>query len=115
MPAEQPVNRWLLYLQPDPGNHVENSPHTDSATRLVKSLLQTTRLKGNAESILDDEENLRQLAAAESREQAVLLGIDPALTSAGRTGQVAAKIGTYRIRAGLAELRRLQRLASAPP
>ncbi len=114
MPAEQPVNRWLLYLQPDPGNHVENSPHTDSATRLVKSLLQTTRLKGNAESILDDEENLRQLAAAESREQAVLLGIDPALTSAGRTGQVAAKIGTYRIRAGLAELRRLQRLASAP-
>ncbi|MCK8674591.1 patatin-like protein, partial [Rhodococcus sp. HM1] len=113
MPADQAVNRWLLYLQPDPGNHVENPPQTRSATRMLRSLFQTSQLKNNSESILDDEENLRQLVAAERRELAVLLGIDPDLDAPERAPSIE-QIDAYRAAVGCAEVRRLQRLASAP-
>ncbi|WP_420752195.1 patatin-like protein [Rhodococcus sp. O3] len=114
MPADQAVNRWLLYLQPDPGNHAEDPPQTRSATRMLRSLFQTSQLKNNSESILDDEENLRQLVAAERRELAVLLGIDPNLDAPERRAPSIEQIDAYRAAVGCAEVRRLQRLASAP-
>jgi len=115
MPSITRVDRWLLYLQPDPGEQTTLDIHArPTATRMLKSLIQTSRLKNSSESILDDDENLRQLKASEMREHAILRGISCRTVSKPDAIDSGRQLCAYRRAVGRAELARLRRLATAP-
>jgi patatin-related protein len=75
-PATQPVDRWLLYLQPVPprSNDGDNGGGTAARgrplTRLIGILMKTLSIKAGSESLLDDEAELRSAAARGARARA---------------------------------------------
>ena len=101
-PASYPVDRWLLYLQPVPPAPVQSrlpsgkpDPSADRGvrrvTRLARLLKQTRTTKLQSESLLDDADELRAVAAASQARQAVARGLPGAVaTPAGELAPRAA-------------------------
>jgi len=114
MPAARAVDRWLLYLQPAPGEVTSTAPGTRrSASRIVRLLLRTLSLKSNTESVLDDTRELSQLAAAAAQQDAVLRNLLPAGDPTALSA-LADRIERYRLEAGRTEVARLRTLVTEP-
>ncbi|MGH3715909.1 MAG: patatin-like protein, partial [Micromonosporaceae bacterium] len=83
-PASQPVDRWLVYLQPIEPQAAPPEPTLDETgtqqgmqrrvTRLVRLLLATLTRRMDSESLLDDAEELHQAAATAQRLRGLAAG-----------------------------------------
>jgi predicted acylesterase/phospholipase RssA len=113
-PADRPVDRWLVYLQPvEPVTEEETVPPKERrVTRLVRLLLQTFSSRLDSESLLDDATELNTAATTARRVRGIAATGIPSAPSAviGDDRRLAA----YRRLVGLAEGNRLARLADDP-
>jgi hypothetical protein len=116
MPADGPVDRWLLYLHPAPSakTHSEEPPKQRSVTRLFRLLTSTASVRGDTESVLDDARELRDLTAAATRQAALLRLPLAGGTAKGIVRAARWRLPEYRRAIGHAEAARLRTLLTDP-
>jgi patatin-related protein len=116
-PALQPVDRWLLYLQPvPPDSPVPRGKETRSLGRLVQIVKTVIRTKLTSESILDDAAELRDAWAQAQRQRGAAGGIpgDPCSAELRDRDQRAKLLTTYKDTVACMEADRLVRLLEDP-
>jgi hypothetical protein len=114
-PADRPVDRWLVYLQPvEPVREATKVPPKERrVTRLIRLVLKTLSSRLDSESLLDDATELNAAATTARRVRGIAAtGIpsepDTVLDDERRRA-------AYRRLVGLAEGNRIARLADDPP
>jgi patatin-related protein len=117
-PADRPVSRWLMYLQPVPP--LRPDPETRRlldqrrVTRLVRLLGRTQRIKSDTESLLEDADEMRRVMFDVRRRDAAAAFAanatdDQSLVQLGRR-----ELDGYRALAGGMEADRIVRLLEDP-
>lgn len=116
-PADHPVDRWLLYLQPVPPPGGKRDPTAGQGerrvTRLVHMLRQTRAAKLKSESLLEDADELRTAAAASQTRRAVAGSLPGTAEDSNRT-LAQERLPRYRRLVGRAEGRRIACLLETP-
>jgi hypothetical protein len=115
-PADRPVDRWLVYLQPvEPQSEPQSAPvpaRERRVTRLVRLLLATAGRRMDSESLLEDAEELRRASTTARRIQGIAVaGIPSQPASVLKDPR---RVAAYRRLVGLAEGARLADLIQDP-
>ncbi len=117
-PADRPVDRWLLYLQPVPPLRADHQheplPDKRRVTRLVKLMLRTSKIKSDTESLLDDAEEMRKAVGDAQRRAAIAAHALPTTDSGELVQRAQRELTSYRLIAGRTEGERLIRLLEDP-
>ncbi len=117
-PSDRPVDRWLMYLQPVPPLRPEPTravnPDARGATRLVKLLLRTQKIKTGTESLLDDAEEMQRALVDARRRAAVSAYALPTPDTDELVSRATFALHTYRHVAGRMEADRIVRLLEDP-
>ncbi|HEX6076607.1 MAG TPA: DUF3376 domain-containing protein [Micromonosporaceae bacterium] len=114
-PADRPVDRWLVYLQPVEPQREPTTPvpaKERRVTRLVRLLLATAGRRMDSESLLDDAEELHRALTTARRIRGLAAAGIPSYPAAVLKDP--RRIEAYRRLVGLAEGARLAELIQDP-
>ncbi|ARZ71902.1 hypothetical protein SMD11_6326 [Streptomyces albireticuli] len=115
MPAKAPVDRWLLYLQPEPPmlpDAVAHPVQQRRMTRLLRLARRASAIKAGSESLWEDAVDLRAAQSAAEQRQAPVAAL-PA-TGWAREALRPGRLARHRTLTGRAEADRFARLLEDP-